>query len=61
MLIRQWVSSDTRRPKTLRSTVRAACHPHMPCTPGPGGVDAEQRKMSPAGVVHGFHRVTGLV
>lgn len=38
-------------PNRFASTVRAACHPAIPCTPAPGGVDAEQRKRSGAGVV----------
>lgn len=33
----------TRMPNRSRSARRAASQPDMPCTPGPGGVDAEHR------------------
>ena len=35
------------------SARRAACQPHMPCTPAPGGVDAEQRNSDGFGVSYG--------
>ena len=35
-------SAATARSGKRRIAARAACHPHMPCTPPPGGVDAEQ-------------------
>jgi hypothetical protein len=40
---------DDRRPRSAR-TVRAAPSPHMPCTPPPGGVDAEHRYTPGSGV-----------
>ena len=39
---RKWPEIYARPCRSLR-TVRAAPQPHMPCTPPPGGVDAEQR------------------
>jgi cation diffusion facilitator family transporter len=36
-------SGSVSIPNSSRSTCRAACKPFMPCTPGPGGVAAEQR------------------
>ncbi len=33
----------TPYPRKLRSAIFAAFHPHIPCTPPPGGVDEEQR------------------
>src|SRR5699024_1392969 len=35
--------SGAGRPKRCCSAIRAACHPLIPCTPGPGGVDCEHR------------------
>ena len=45
--------------RTPRSAARAANQPHMPCTPPPGGVDAEHRKSRRSGVAYGFRRATG--
>ena len=42
-----------RRYPSLRSADRAACQPAMPCTPPPGGVAAEQRKIPGSGVAYG--------
>ncbi len=39
-----------RSPNTCRSVRRAACTPDIPCTPGPGGVAAEQRYTPARGV-----------
>src|SRR5438552_14956295 len=38
----------------------AALKPHMPCTPPPGGVEAEQRYTPGSAVVYGFQRGVGL-
>ena len=38
---------------------RAADTPHMPWTPPPGGVEAEQRYTPSSGVRYGFQRGTG--
>ena len=44
-----------------RSAVPAAWYPHIPCTPPPGGVEAEQISTRGLGVVYGFQRATGRV
>src|SRR5256885_6911976 len=36
-----------------RRALWAACHPHIPWTPGPGGVDAEHRNNLGLGVRYG--------
>src|ERR1041385_493396 len=47
------------RPK-LRSADRAALYPHIPCTPPPGGVDAEQRNQPFTGMAYGSSARIGL-
>src|ERR1043166_398645 len=47
---RSWKCSTGRRSR-LRSALRAAKYPHMPCTPPPGGVEAEQMNTLGFGVV----------
>jgi hypothetical protein len=42
--------SAYRMPKLRLSALRAACRPHIPCTPPPGGVEEEHRYRSRAGV-----------
>jgi hypothetical protein len=39
----QELSGGALIPKRSASAARAAWKPHMPCTPPPGGVDAEHR------------------
>src|SRR5699024_6444188 len=46
-------------PNRLRSTLRAASNPPMPCTEGPLGVDAEHRNTSGFGVLYGSQRRVG--
>ena len=50
------VVDHRRRYFRARSARSAACHPHMPCTPAPGGVDAEQRNSAGFGVTYGRGR-----
>lgn len=56
---------EPHRPRGLRSrfksasTARAAPTPHIPCTPPPGGVEAEQRYSPRVPVLYGFHRIVG--
>ncbi len=45
--------------KTPRSAARAANQPHMPCTPPPGGVEDEHRKIRGSGVAYGAGRSAG--
>src|ERR1019366_9735071 len=63
-----FVVAPRRRPMTQRgygevlrsaSTALAAPTPHMPCTPPPGGVEAEQRYSPLAPVRYPFHRIVG--
>ncbi len=44
-------SMSAQPAQVRRSTSRAACRPHIPWTPPPGGVDDEQMNRSRAGVV----------
>jgi hypothetical protein len=45
-----WEATDPWRSRK-RSAACAAWYPHIPCTPPPGGVEAEQRKTPGSGVV----------
>jgi hypothetical protein len=47
------------RQRSRRSARRAACRPHMPCTPPPGGVDDEHRYRPRTGVAHGCSETRG--
>lgn len=53
-----WASGCAVTPRS-RNTVRAACSPHIPWTPPPGGVAAEQRYTCGTAVRYGFHRTVG--
>jgi hypothetical protein len=41
-----------RSRKRRRFALSAAWNPHIPCTPGPGGVDEEHRNTFPIGVLY---------
>jgi hypothetical protein len=53
--------ADESRPCYFRvsSTRSAACHPHMPWTPAPGGVDAEHKNSVGFGVTYGRAAIVG--
>ena len=42
-LIQGASGGPSRTPNSCLSALSAACQPAMPCTPGPGVVDAEHR------------------
>ena len=44
------VATEWRQPRSCRKTSCAACQPHIPCTPPPGGVDDEHRYTPLSGV-----------
>jgi hypothetical protein len=47
-----WRAAETRCQRLAR-TLPAACHPHMPWTPGPGGVDCEHNHTPSIAVRYG--------
>src|SRR5699024_11631151 len=47
-------SEGSGSPNRWCSAIRAACHPLMPCTPGPGGVDWEHKYTPGIPAAYGF-------
>ena len=54
---RRGLSCDGQRRRKYRSADWAALYPHMPWTPGPGGVAAEQSSCNRPGIVSSLVRV----
>src|SRR5699024_6899767 len=51
---RAGASDGSGSPNLSRSAIRAACHPLIPCTPGPGGVDWEHKYTPGMPAAYGF-------